>query len=116
MTQTGLQSHLYNLRANNSSSKRSKPSLTFYNECSARTLWYLDFDAKALPFISSVRFSEALGDLGGLVHSQEPVVTVVDVHDRPQVTDIGLRCLALLILLLCRHGGCYRCHGVEDER
>lgn len=77
---------------------------------------YLDLGGKALAVVAPILLSEALGDLCGLVHSQEPVVTAVDVHDRTEVADVHLRRRTLLFVLLRRHGGCYCLHCVEDER
>lgn len=78
-------------------------------------MWYLDLSAKALALIASVWLSVALSHLGSLIHSQEPEVTGVDVHDRPQVTNINLWFQTLLITLLRRHRCCYRYDRVEDE-
>lgn len=63
-------------------------------------LWYLDLGGKALTLVASILLPKALCDLGGLVHPKEPVVTVVDVHNCPQVTAARLQVLILLVTLL----------------
>lgn len=79
-------------------------------------MWYLDLCSKALTLVATIWLSEALGGLSGLVNPQEPEVTAVDVHDRPEVIDLRLGLLRLLVTLLCCHGSCYSHHGVEDKR
>lgn len=51
-------------------------------------MWYLDLCSKALTLVATIWLSEALGGLSGLVNPQEPEVTAVDVHDRPEVIDL----------------------------
>lgn len=77
-------------------------------------VWNLDLCRKALALVAETGLSEALGDLCGLFHSEEPVVAVVNVGDRPEITNIQLNFL-LLLFSLCSHGGCYGHHCAEDE-
>lgn len=115
MTQTRLQSYLDYLWAHNGSATRRKlepklcsgPEMSFF-------LLYLDLSREGFSIVLFVHLCEALCHLGGLVHSQEPEVTVVDVHDGPQVADVGTQLLILLSTGLC-HACCYRLHRVEDD-
>lgn len=121
MTQTGFQSHLDHLSGDQTLSTGNRSDLLiikFENEVffSEAEMSYLDLCCKVLALVVSVLLSEALRDFRGLVHSQEPVVTAINVHDRPEVTGVRLHLLILLLMLLCCHGSCYRHHCVEDER
>lgn len=97
--------------------QQQKDLTTFQNKILRGVeMWYLDLCSKALTLVATIWLSEALGGLSGLVNPQEPEVTAVDVHDRPEVIDLRLGLLHLLVTLLCRHGGCYSHHSIEDER